>query len=207
MTGAGYLLTDALGTPTYSVNGTGQASRVAGGGVFGAVGGSGLVTGFAGGVNTAGGLVQFGVRDYDPVQGRFVSADSWTVGGSGTGGYNRYAYAGNNPVTFTDPSGHSFIEYAVQIARGPVAAAGEVSATGVLFSAVFGAAAGGVAYAVFGPEPKTAEGALTWMLIGGIDGVCGAVTKNAFLCGALNGALFQAADDWLVNHQLGLMHE
>ncbi|HML50363.1 MAG TPA: PKD domain-containing protein [Propionicimonas sp.] len=201
-TGAGYLLTDALGTPTYTVNGTGQASKVAGGGVFGAVGGSGLVTGFAGGVNTAGGLVQFGVRDYDPAQGRFVSADSWTVGGPGTGGYNRYAYAGNNPVTFTDPSGHvAAVEYAVQILRGPLAAAGEVSKTAVLFSAVFGAAAGVVGYAVFGPEPKTVEGALTWALIGGIDGICGAVTKNAFLCGSLNGALFRGAEDRLVNHR------
>ncbi len=62
-------------------------------------------------------------------------------------------------------------------------------------------AAGAVGYAVFGPEPKTVEGALAWALIGGIDGICGAVTKNAFLCGSLNGAVFRGAEDRLVNHR------
>ena len=199
-TGAGYLLTDAVGTPTYTTDSAGQATGVTTGGVFGTSSASSLVTGFAGGVNTADGLVQFGVRDYDPAQGRFTTADSWTVGGSGTGGYNRYAYAGNNPVTYTDPTGHSVVEFAVMIARGPLVGSGEIAASGVLFSAVFGAAAGGIAYAIFGPEPKTAQGALTWMVIGGIDGICGAVAKNALVCGALNGVLFQAASDIFDTH-------
>lgn len=199
-TGAGYLLTDAVGTPAYTTDSAGQATGVTTGGVFGTSSASSLVTGFAGGVNTADGLVQFGVRDYDPAQGRFTTADSWTVGGPGTGGYNRYAYAGNNPVTYTDPTGHSFVEYAVMIARGPLAATGEIAASGVLFSAVFGAAAGGIAYAIFGPEPKTAEGALKWALVGAVDGVCMATAKNAFLCGALNGLAYQGLTDALENH-------
>jgi RHS repeat-associated protein len=37
---------------------------------------------------------------YDPLLGRFIQAD--TV----LDGLNRYAYCGNNPVMYTDPSGH-----------------------------------------------------------------------------------------------------
>ena len=43
-------------------------------------------------------------RFYDPLLGRFVSADSVTPPGSQ--GLNRYAYGLNNPVKYTDPNGH-----------------------------------------------------------------------------------------------------
>jgi RHS repeat-associated protein len=38
--------------------------------------------------------------------GRFLSADSMMPNGPGTQGYNRYAYAENNPTTCAGPSGH-----------------------------------------------------------------------------------------------------
>ena len=40
--------------------------------------------------------------------GRFISADTVTLGG--TQGLNRYAYIGNNPVNSIDPSGHKCID-------------------------------------------------------------------------------------------------
>src|SRR5579864_8791024 len=46
-------------------------------------------------------------RVYDPVQGKFTSADPLTQFPMSTQGWNRYSYAGNNPLAFTDPSGHS----------------------------------------------------------------------------------------------------
>jgi len=51
------------------------------------------------------GLYYFNARYYDADLGRFVSVDP--VGGSNTDpqSWNRYAYALNNPVTVTDPSG------------------------------------------------------------------------------------------------------
>ncbi|MGH3581748.1 MAG: RHS repeat-associated core domain-containing protein, partial [Mycobacterium sp.] len=52
------------------------------------------------------GLLYLNARYYDPKIARFVSPDWWdpTQGGVGT---NRYAYADNNPVNVSDPSGHS----------------------------------------------------------------------------------------------------
>jgi Rhs family protein len=53
------------------------------------------------------GLKYYGARFYDSAVGRFVSADSIIPGG--IHGYDRYAYAANNPVRNTDPSGHKCV--------------------------------------------------------------------------------------------------
>ena len=46
-------------------------------------------------------------RYYDPQTGRFINADSLEYLDPETiGGLNLYAYCGNNPVMYTDPSGH-----------------------------------------------------------------------------------------------------
>src|SRR5262249_27321427 len=47
------------------------------------------------------GFYDFGARMYDPVIGRFLSADSITADGP-----NRYEYVHNNPLGYTDPTGH-----------------------------------------------------------------------------------------------------
>ena len=43
-------------------------------------------------------------RWYDPALGRFAQADS--IVPPGVQGYDRYAYVNNNPMRFTDPTGH-----------------------------------------------------------------------------------------------------
>jgi len=50
------------------------------------------------------GLMFFNARMYDPALGRFISADS--IVPPGVQGLDRYAYVANNPLRFTDPSGH-----------------------------------------------------------------------------------------------------
>jgi RHS repeat-associated protein len=53
--------------------------------------------------------VNGGARYYDANIGRFISPDSHVDGkGLDTQGYNRYSYARNNPVVYSDPSGHDF---------------------------------------------------------------------------------------------------
>ncbi|ODS24665.1 hypothetical protein AB835_02765 [Candidatus Endobugula sertula] len=52
------------------------------------------------------GLVNMNARLYDPVIGRFVSADSVIPDVSQPLAYNRYAYVRNNPMSYRDSSGH-----------------------------------------------------------------------------------------------------
>src|SRR5438477_8463401 len=67
-----------------------------------------LPIGFAGGLaDGATGLVRFGLRDYDPAAGRWAARDPILFAGGQT---NLYAYVGNDPINFRDPSGLFCIE-------------------------------------------------------------------------------------------------
>jgi RHS repeat-associated protein len=50
-------------------------------------------------------LVHMNGRVFDPVTGRFVSADLYIDGPDHTQGWNRYAYVRNGPLSATDPTG------------------------------------------------------------------------------------------------------
>jgi RHS repeat-associated protein len=52
------------------------------------------------------GLVNMNGRIYDPVVGRFLSADSHVQFASSLQSYNRYSYATGNPLKYTDPTGY-----------------------------------------------------------------------------------------------------
>jgi RHS repeat-associated protein len=52
------------------------------------------------------GLLDYNARYYSPMLGRFVSADSLVPNPGAPQALNRYAYARNNPLGYTDPSGH-----------------------------------------------------------------------------------------------------
>ncbi len=60
------------------------------------------------------GLLFYNARYYSPALGRFVSAD--TIIPPGVQGLDRYAYVNNNPLRYTDPSGH-WLETAWDIAN------------------------------------------------------------------------------------------
>jgi RHS repeat-associated protein len=53
------------------------------------------------------GLVHMNARVYDPVLGRFFSPDSVVPYPDNLQSYNRYSYVRNNPLSYTDPSGHA----------------------------------------------------------------------------------------------------
>lgn len=65
-------------------------------------------------LDEADGLYYFNARYYDPSIGRFTTADT-ELGGLAfkTDVLNRYAYTLNNPVVYSDPSGHSAVGEAI----------------------------------------------------------------------------------------------
>ena len=52
------------------------------------------------------GLYYYEARYYDPTLARFISADTIVPNPRDPQDLNRYAYAGNNPLKYTDPTGH-----------------------------------------------------------------------------------------------------
>jgi RHS repeat-associated protein len=57
--------------------------------------------------DAATGLVYMGARYYDPVIGRFISTDPSGFDEQSVHGFNRYAYANNNPYRYVDPDGRT----------------------------------------------------------------------------------------------------
>jgi RHS repeat-associated protein len=53
-------------------------------------------------------LVNLNARLYDASIGKFMAADTMVPDPYNGQAYNRYAYVTNNPLSFTDPSGHAF---------------------------------------------------------------------------------------------------
>lgn len=54
-------------------------------------------------------MINMNGRMYDPVIGRFLSPDPFVQAPDFTQGLNRYSYCMNNPLSFVDPSGYSWL--------------------------------------------------------------------------------------------------
>jgi RHS repeat-associated protein len=109
-------LTDALGSVITTISATAGSAAVQGNQAYGPygntryqVGSMGTAKGFTGQYQDATGLDYYGARYYDPVVGRFISAD--TVQGNGQG-MEPYAYVGGNPETNNDPTGQKVVSCA-----------------------------------------------------------------------------------------------
>ncbi|WP_139159013.1 RHS repeat domain-containing protein, partial [Vibrio sonorensis] len=114
-----FLHRDALGTATYITDQNGQAQIERSYTPFGEelaaaelqtnpLFTSASMRGFTGHETVGGGsgLINMNARLYDPVIGRFLSADSLVPDPSLSQSFNRYSYVLNNPVKYTDPTGH-----------------------------------------------------------------------------------------------------
>lgn len=72
------------------------------------------------------GLIHMNGRVYDPIIGRFISPDPLVPSPESTQGLNRYTYVNNNPLSYTDPSGHIALSTVAYIASAVLITAGEV---------------------------------------------------------------------------------
>ena len=90
-------------------------------------------------------IINMNGRLYDPVIARFFSPDKYVANSSFTQDFNRYSYARNNPLMYTDPSGE-FLQILI-----PIIACAVLSATqaGVMASAQ-GVTGGALAKYIFG---------------------------------------------------------
>jgi len=118
------------------------------------------------------GLYNYRARLYDPLLGRFISADSIVPEPGNLQAFNRYSYCVNNPLVYVDPSGHFF---------------GTELLIAVAVTALIGAAAGATVAAVNGTD--IGMGALTGAIsgagvyLGGIPGGALAGVINASITG------------------------
>jgi len=103
-----YVASDQVGTPRVVTNSAGAVIKNTEYDSFGNLlsdsnPGFFLAVGFAGGIpDPTTRLVRFGLRDYDPKQGRWTARDPIFYAG---GQANLYAYVANDPVNGRDPSG------------------------------------------------------------------------------------------------------
>ena len=155
-------------------------------------------------------------RYYDPVIGRFYSNDQVDFmghmqKGNPTIGFNRYAYANNNPYTYTDPDGEFIQAIAIgAIVGGAVEAYGQYQSGGsfdcgkiagaALDGAVVGASSVGMGKVVGALANVPGAGALAKGIantVGAVQGVAVGNTVNAVgeaAGNAMNGKGFIADD-------------
>ena len=78
-----------------------------------------------------GSLMDYNAREYSPVLGRFLSADTIVPNPNNSQDFNRYAYVRNSPLKYTDSTGHTIDGYTPDWAQyivygGALAAVGAV---------------------------------------------------------------------------------
>ena len=125
------------------------------------------------------GLYFYNARYYDPVLGRFISPDTIVESPLHPQTLNRYAYAGNNPVLYNDPTGHCFLVcIAIGFFVGAVSAgiASDWDPGMTLLGGAIGAFSGGVGAKVGGFVAETFGS-----VIGGAAGGAAAGATSATL--------------------------
>ncbi|MBI5854034.1 MAG: RHS repeat-associated core domain-containing protein [Nitrospirae bacterium] len=133
-------------------------------------------------LDNATGLYFYEARYYDAILCRFISADTLVGNPKDPQDLNRYGYARNNPLKYTDPTGH-FVEWviAVAIVAGAVTAGiqSDWNPKAVVLGAVIAgaSAAAGSAAGIY-VSSSLGAGALAGGVIGGIAGGLTYATLN-----------------------------
>jgi murein DD-endopeptidase MepM/ murein hydrolase activator NlpD len=121
------------------------------------------------------GLIHMNGRIFDPLIGRFMSADPFIQAPENLQSHNRFAYLMNNPLSYTDPSGYFSLK---KLFRAVVAIVVAIYAPQLLAT-----------YGVAGASPLVAgivNGAVTGFVVGAVS----TGTLRGALLGALSGGIF-----------------
>lgn len=139
------------------------------------------------------GLINMNGRLYDPVVGRMLSPDNYVQEPDNSQSFNRYTYALNNPLVYTDPDGE-FWNFVIGAALGGFSgykigqgqgASGWELVSYTFAGAVIGAVTAGFAEGVLGVFSATAQGGFSAASIG-------AYAASGAVSGALSGGAFAA---------------
>ena len=123
------------------------------------------------------GVIHMNGRIYDPLIGRFMSADPFIQAPENLQSHNRFAYVMNNPLSYTDPSGYfslkkffrTVLAIAAVVVLGPGGYAPFFSGTGLAAGLGNAALAGFVSGAIQTGTLKGAiQGAFSGMLFFGV---------------------------------------
>lgn len=207
-TGVTVPLTNALGSTIGMTDSSGNLATTYWYDPYGGTTVSGAVNGnsiqFAGREDDDTGLYFYRARYYELTTGRFISADPLGF----RAGLNFYAYANDNPVQYTDPSGNDPISGAITGAiYGGIGAYGSSGGSGAaaFWGAVGGGVAGLVTAFVVPPSPLSgAIGGATGDLVGqelgnmwAPDKSLGDVNGGEVAGAALGGATAGLLGQWL----------
>ncbi|TDR47593.1 RHS repeat-associated protein [Tahibacter aquaticus] len=196
-----YYHTDALGSPAAETDAVGTISTIKrlyyepyGGPLDGIYSDKPGYTGHVADSTTQLNYMQ--QRYYDPMLGRFLSVDPVEVNKQTGASFNRFAYAGNNPYTFTDPDGREYGAAYATIFKAdsgiPLATDDGGKAIGIVvdFIPVVGDVKG-IVEAIADPTPINIAGAVI-----GLFPVGGDIAKAALKHGDEVAALGKAAPDF-----------
>jgi len=132
-------------------------------------------------LDTSTNLYNYDARMYDPVVGRFISADSIIPDYYDPQMLNRYAYCRNNPLIYVDPDGHFHVGIGFGALSGAIAGA----ITGINGTTSFGAAViGGIVGGITGTAVGAAVGAVapqasSAVAVGAVSGLMGGILGGA----------------------------
>ncbi len=147
------------------------------------------------------GLINMNGRVYDPLLGRFLSPDNHIQSPDNPQNYNRYAYALNNPLKYTDPSGEVIFTALATFIPGlqpliPVAMSMDMASfTGAARADMNGGN-------VFEGYAKGAATGLVGGALGQIGGAGMSFAKN-LAYGVTEGAAVGAFDAWIWGNDIG----
>ena len=160
-------------------------------------------------------------RYYDPQTGRFINADSLEYLDPETiGGLNLYAYCGNNPIMYSDDTGHmpEWLKTAIVVAAGVavVAAVAAITvltggtAAPVLVGAALGVASSGISSAVMQIADTGSidiSKLFIDMTVGGVLGAFGgsAISRLGMtIAGGATGFASSVAEDWVKGRAINI---
>lgn len=129
------------------------------------------------------GLINMNGRVYDPFLARFLSPDPFVQAPTFSQNFNRYSYAFNNPLKYTDPDGNNPLLIAALIGGTAnwLFHGAQFNAKGLGYFAI-GAGAGALG---FGIGAGVASLTMGGSFVAGFTGSC--ITQTSFLAGAAGG--------------------